>query len=122
MRGGPVPRGETLAGDDECSRVGTKVEEELRQDVDGQQSVLTQLVVGESHDDEEHGQDTKAHQLDGLTAQSIDSGHSHPVARDSTSQDNDQVANGCVVQVVVGGLGSGRGVTDGGEDLKNREC
>lgn len=34
VRRGPVPRGETLPGHDECSRVRTEVEKELRQNVD----------------------------------------------------------------------------------------
>lgn len=106
VRGRSVSRGEALAGDDEGSRVGAKVEEELRQDVHGQQAVLTQLVVAEAHDDEEDGEDGETHQLNRLAADGVHRRHGHPVAWDRTSQDDDEVADGGVVEVLVGGLGA----------------
>lgn len=106
VRGRSVPRREALAGNNEGGRVGTKVEEELRQDVHSQQAVLAQLVVGEAHDDEEDGEDGETHQLDRLAADGVDRGHGHPVARDRTGQDNDEVADGGVVEVLVSRLGA----------------
>lgn len=83
----------------------TKVEEELSDDVDSKEAVGAQLVVGETHDDEEDGQDSEATKLDGLTAQSINGSDRNPVSRDGTSEDNDNVTNGGVVQVLVDGGG-----------------
>lgn len=116
MRGGSVSCGETLARHNKGGRVGTEVEEELSQDIDSQQAVLSKLVVGEAHDDEKNSEDSEAHQLDRLAADGVNSRHGHPVARNSASQDNNEVANGSVVEVFVGGLGARRRVTDGGED------
>lgn len=48
-----VPGRETLAGNDESSRVGSKVEEELSKNIDSQQAVGREMVVGKTHDNEE---------------------------------------------------------------------
>lgn len=79
----------------------TKVEEELGNDIDGKEAVGAQLVVGETHNDEENGQDSEATKLNGLTAQSINGSNRNPVSRDGTSEDNDDVTNSSVVQVLV---------------------
>lgn len=59
------------------------------------------MVVGKTHDDEENGQDSKASQLKGLATDGIDSGHREPVTRDGSSEHDDQVAHGGVVEVLV---------------------
>lgn len=120
MRGGSVPRRETFSRDDEGGRVGTEVEKKLRQDVDGQQAVLAKLVVGETHDNEENSENAEAHELDGLAANGVHSGHSHPVAWNSTSKDDDQVADGGVVQVLISVRSTRGGIAYRSEDtMKN---
>lgn len=86
---GPVACREALSGDDKGGRVGAKVEEELRQDIDGQQAVVAQFIVGEAHDDEEDREDYEATELDGLAAYGVDRRDGDPVTGDSTSQDDD---------------------------------
>lgn len=123
--GGTVTGGEHLTGDDKGGSVGacvacslafvreknrtrkllTKVEEELGDNVDSKEAVGAQLVVGETHNNEEDGQDSEATKLDGLTAQSINGSNGNPVSRDGTSEDNDNVTNSGVVQVLVDGGG-----------------
>lgn len=91
----------------------TKVEEELGQDVDGKKAVGGDVVVGETHDDEEDGQNSETTHLDGLAAESVNGSDGNPVSRDGTSKDNDNVADGSVVQelvdigVVLGGVANG---------------
>lgn len=57
-----VTCGEDLGGDDECQRVGTKREADLREDVEGDCHAAIFFdcrLVGCSDDDEEEGQDTE---------------------------------------------------------------
>ena len=73
--GGTVAGGETFTRHNESGGVGAEVEEELGQDVEGQESmagVSQEVLVGESDDDEEDGEDGETHELDGLTAEGID--------------------------------------------------
>lgn len=114
--GGAVTRREDLSGYDERGCVGTEVEEELRHDIDRQQTVLSEFVVAEAHGDEEDGEDDETAELDGLTADSIDSRNCDPVARNGTSKNDDQVADGRVVENFVGVLGVRRRVADRGQD------
>lgn len=79
----------------------TKVEEELSKDVDGKEAVGADVVVGETHDDEEDGQDGKATKLDRLAAEDVNSGNGNPVSRNGAGEDDDDVSNGGVVQVTV---------------------
>ena len=101
MRRRPVAGREALAGDDEGGRVGSEVEEELGENVDGQQSVGGELVVRKTHDDEENGKDGETTQLDGLAADCVDGRYGDPVTGDGTGEHNDQVTNGRVVEVLV---------------------
>lgn len=101
VRGGTVPSRETLAGHNEGGRVGAEVEEKLREHIDGQQTVLSELVVSEAHDDEENSENSKASKLNGLTADGVNSGDGNPVARDGTGHDDDEISDGCVVQIFV---------------------
>lgn len=112
VRGGTVAGGEDLTGDNEGGGVGAKVEEELGNDVDGEEAVGGELVEGEAHDDEENGQDDEATHLDGLAANGVNGGDGDPVARDGTGEDNDDVADGGVVEELVD---VGDGVARGGE-------
>jgi hypothetical protein len=114
--GGAVAGGEALAGDDEGGGVGAEVEEELGQHVDGEKAVGGDVVISETHDDEEDGEDGEAHELDGLAADDIDSGHGEPVTGHGTSEHDDQVTDGSIVEVLVGGGSTGGRVTDDGQD------
>lgn len=114
--GRPIPRGEALARDDEGGRVRTEVEEELSQDVHSQQAVLTKLVIGETHDDEQDSEDREAHELDGLAADGVNGSNGHPVARDGTRQDDDKIANRSIVQIFVCGLRACGRIANGGKD------
>ncbi len=116
MRGRTVTSGEDLTGDDEGGAVRSEVEEELGNDVETEETVGGELVVGETHGDEEDGQDTETHELDGLAADGVDGGDRDPVAGDGTSEDDDQVTDGGVVQELVGAVGTAGGVTDGSQD------
>jgi hypothetical protein len=112
----PVPGRETLAGDNEGSGVGSEVKEELSEDVDSQQAVGGDVVVGKTHDDEEDSQDSEAGKLKGLATNGIDCGHREPVSRHGTGENNDQVADGGVVEVFVCRCRSSGGVADDIED------
>lgn len=59
------------------------------------------MVVGETHDDEEDGQDGETTHLNGLAAESVNGSDGNPVSGDGTGKDNDNVADGSVVQEVV---------------------
>lgn len=76
MGGGTITGGEALAGYNEGGGVRAEVEEELSEDVEGEESmpvVGKKLVVSESDDDEEDGKDGEAHDLNWFTAKSVDS-------------------------------------------------
>ena len=98
VRGRAVAGGEALAGYDEGGGVRAEVEEELGEDVEGQERVFTKLVVGEADDAEENGEDCKASKLDGLAANGIDSSNGDPVAGDGTRADDDQITDGRVAE------------------------
>ena len=75
VRGGAVAGGEALAGDDEGGRVGAEVEEEVAEDVEGEEAVVADDVVAEAHDAEEDGEEDEAHELDGFPADRVDLAH-----------------------------------------------
>ena len=74
MRCGAVARGEAFTRDDECCRVGAEVEEELGEDVECEEGMAREVVVGEANDDEENGENGETHELDGLAAEGVDCG------------------------------------------------
>lgn len=90
----------------------TKVEEELSKDVNSQQAVGRDVVVSKTHDDEQNGEDDEATELDSFAAKGVDGGDRDPVSRHSTSQNNNQVTNGGIVQELVH---VGDGLAAGGE-------
>nr|POE48707.1 hypothetical protein CFP56_38803 [Quercus suber] len=116
VRGGAVAGGEALAGHDEGGGVGAEVEEELGQDVAGQESLLADGVVGETHDAEQDGEDGETHQLNRLATDGVDERDGNPVARDGTGTDEDEVTDGNIVvdlvHVVAARIADGR--EDGG--------
>ena len=99
VRGGAVARGEALAGHDEGGGVGAEVEEELRDDVEGEEALGADLVVREADDAEEDGQHREAHVLDGFAPDGVDRRDRDPVARDGACADDDDVADGGVVEL-----------------------
>ena len=73
-----------------------------------------EFVIGEADNDEYDGQQSEAHQLDGLPAYDIDESDCNPVAGDRTGADNDQVADSGVVEDLVHAVALR--VADGAED------
>jgi len=102
--------------DDECCSVRAKVEKELREDVDGEEAVGGDAEVHEAHYGEEDGEDSEAHELDGLAADGVDCCYGHPIAGNGTGENNNHVADGGVVQVLVGGCSAGGRVSDCRQD------
>ena len=104
MRCGTITGWETLAGYDEGGGVRAEVEEELSNDVEGEESVAVvtqELIVGESDDDEENCEQDETHDLDRFAAESVDGGNADPVSWNGTSAGDDQVTNsGIVVDLV----------------------
>lgn len=92
---------EALSGDDEGGGVGAEVEEELGEDVDGKLGVGADVVVCEAEDDEEDGENDETHELDRLATNGVNSGDSDPVAGHGTSKNDDDVADGSLVEHLV---------------------
>ena len=63
--------------------------------------MFAELVVGEADDAEENCQDGEAHELDWLAADGVDCGDGDPVAWNCAGADDDQVANGGVVEDLI---------------------
>ena len=101
VRGGAVAGGEALAGHDEGGGVGAEVEEELRDDVEGEQAFRAQLVVGKADDTEEDGEHGEAHVLDGLAPDGVDGRDRHPISGNRPGADDDDVADGGIVELEV---------------------
>ncbi len=59
------------------------------------------MVEREADDAENDGQNGEAHQLDGLATDGVDQGDRHPVTGDGAGADDDQVADGLVVEGMV---------------------
>lgn len=78
--------------------------------------MFREVVVGEADDDEQHGQDDEAHELDRFAADGVNCGHGHPVARNGSGADNDQVAYCGVAEdaIHIGSLGVANCLKDDG--------
>lgn len=100
---------EDLAGNNKGGGVGSKVEEELGNDVDGEEAVGGEVMVSKAHDNEENGKNDETSHLDGLATESINGGHRNPVAGNGTSTDDDDVADSSVVEELVNVLDVARG-------------
>lgn len=87
----------------ECEGGGrlTEVEEELGEDVNSKETVGGKVLVRETHDDEENGQDAETTKLDSLATDGIDGSDGNPVSGNGTSKDNNDVTDGSVVEVLV---------------------
>lgn len=73
-----------------------------------------ELVIREPDDDKDNGQHGEAHELDRLSANGIYESDSHPVTRNRSGANDDQLANGSVVEGFVHGVTLG--ITDCTED------
>ena len=90
-----------LSRNDESRGVGTEVEEELCEDVEGEKPVSSQRVVGEADGDEDCSEDDETDDLDGLATDGVDGGNGDPVAGDGAGTSYDEVANGLVEEDLV---------------------
>jgi hypothetical protein len=124
VSGGTVTSGEDLSRNDKGGGVGAKVLEEVRQTVEEDEGLGSsggggQLVVREAHTDKSACEHAEAEKLDGLASPRVDEGKGDPVPGNETSDGEDQVTDGNVVQVVEDLLGSGGfggSETDGRQD------
>ena len=101
-----VTSGEDLTRNDEGGGVGAKVLEEVGQAVEEDESLsatgrFDELVVCETHDDESGSEHGETHKLDRLASPRVDEKEGDPVSGDETSDSEDQVSDGDVVQVPV---------------------
>jgi len=85
----------------------TEIQEELSNDVESENTLLTNLVETETDDAEKNGEDDEATKLDWLTANSINESNGEPVTRNSTSAHKDNVADSGVPEQPVD-VGAGR--------------
>lgn len=72
------------------------------------------MAVCETDDTEDDGQKDEAHHLDGFAAHGVDQGDRHPVTGDGAGADDDQIADGLVVEGLVHVAAAD--VADRGED------
>lgn len=107
VRGGTVAGGEAFSGGDESRGVRAEVEEELGEDVESEETLAAEIVVGEANDDEKDGEHDEAHELDGPSADGINGGNGDPVARDCARADKDDVPDSYVVEKFVNVLAAG---------------
>lgn len=91
----------TFSWNDEGGRIGAEVEEELSDDVAGEQAIFADRMIAEAHDAEQNGQDDEAAHLDWLATNSIHSGCGDPVTRYCACTDEDEIADGDVVEDAV---------------------
>lgn len=76
--------------------------------------MLTDVVVGESPNKEEDGENDEADELEGLATDGVDGSYGKPVARNGSSTDEDTVASGEVVELMVDS--SSTSIADGCEN------
>ncbi len=101
MCSGTKSSGKDFGWKNECGCVGTKVEEELAQHIQGKQSLLTQVVEVEANYRKEYCQDDESGNLDRLPSKEIDGEDCAPVSGDGASAHQDQVPDSGVVEELV---------------------
>ena len=74
-----------------------------------------EMVEGETDDDEENGEHTETHDLDGLSAYGVDGGNTYPVTRNGTSADQNKISDSVIVEYLIHVLFAA-GVTNCGQD------
>ena len=72
VRSRAVSRWEALSRDDESRGVRSEVEEELAQHVKGEEGAVTEMVVGETDDNEQNSEHCETHELNGLASDGVD--------------------------------------------------
>lgn len=87
--------------------------------------MLADVVVGETPDEEEDGEEDEANELQRLSANSIDGSYCEPITRECTSADKNTVTRSQVIQFVVDSITTA--VTNGlknsgGIEAKTVEC
>ena len=94
----------------------TEIEEELRQNIEREEGalMLDQPVIGETDDKKEDCQYDETHVLDRLAANSIHESNCNPISWNSTSADNDKIADSSIVEdpVDIRSLSVANGVQD----------
>ena len=82
--------------------------------VERQEATFCQFVVCKANDDEEDSQHGETHQLDRFPAKGVHSCNSDPIARDGAGADQDEIADGGIVEDLVDGVAFGE--SDGAQD------
>ena len=100
---------ERFARDDDCGRGGSEILEEIGEAVEEYEPFLTgrargEFIVREAHDNEQHGEQGEAHELDGLAAPGVNEEEGCVVAWDETCSGKDEVPDADVLEVDVDGL------------------
>lgn len=80
MTRGAISCGEAFSGDNEGCSVGSKVEEELGDDVECEEGLAREEMVCEANGDKDAGEDDEAHDLNGFAAYGVDCCDCDPVA------------------------------------------
>ena len=77
--------------------------------------MLFQMIVGKSNDDEDDGQQSKAHILDWFAANGVDSSYRDPVPWNGSSAHKDEIADSGIAKdmVDIGPLCVTNGAQDG---------
>jgi hypothetical protein len=118
-------RREDLGWRNERRGVGSEVEEELREDVEGEEMRLCEVAPREAEDAEDYGEHGEAADLDGLAADLVDGEDGEPVAGECAGADEHDLAGRRVaeVQVEVCALVEAHGGEErGGGEAEAVEC
>ena len=79
----------------------TEVEEKLAKSVKGEGGMLAELVVRETDDAEEDGEDGETHELNGLATNGIDESHGDPLTWNGTGANDDEVPDRRVLEDLI---------------------
>jgi len=88
---------EALRGEDERGRVRTTVEEELGEDVEGEESAGREMVIRKTDDDEDDRKKREAEDLERSAPQGIDHSDGGPVPGNGAGTGEDQIPHGGAV-------------------------
>lgn len=103
-----------LARNNESGGVGSPVEKQLNENVDGQHGMAAEMVVSETPDQEQNSEHDETNELENLATDRVDGRNSQPVSGNGTGADEDAVSSGQVVELVVDS--SATSVANGLED------
>ena len=88
---------EDFSRNDESSRVGSKVLEEIAETVEGEKTTSWDDFEAKSDNTEKDGKDEETTNLDGFTSNGINGSNRDPISRDKTSARKNKVAHTVVV-------------------------